>query len=207
MNVVKSCSPCVFLLDESEKMLGSAVLSSNNVDGGITARIFQSILKFLQENEDVFVVVTANYISQLPPEFLRSGRLDTIWYFGLPSEEERKELLKIHFKKRNRNFSEIILNTAVKVSENFTGAEIEQLVKNSIRCAYIRSKTDNNKNILKEDIIKGSKEISPVYKTSREKILALETYCNGRAGRTSEILQKNNLQNSRENIFSNSLEF
>lgn len=202
LNVVKSCSPCVLLLDETEKLLGG-VISSNNVDGGITARIFQSILKFMQDNNDVFIILTANDISQLPPEFLRSGRIDTIWYFPLPSDEDREELLEIHFSKRNKNVGDNIISLAVNLSQNFTGAEIEQLVKNSIKHAFVRSKIDSNTEIVKSDIIHAAQDVTPVYKTSKEKILALETYCNGRARRTTEAENESDDFNS----FSHTFEF
>ena len=140
----------------------------------------------MQDNNDVFVVMTSNDVSQLPPELTRAGRIDTTWYYGLPHTQERKEIFKIHFSKCGRKVSDIQLDTAVNNSNNFTGAEIEQAVKNAMRIAYIRYRKDGNKELTTDDIIKGIHEVVTIYNSSREKIMALETYCNGRARRTDE---------------------
>jgi ATP-dependent 26S proteasome regulatory subunit len=190
LKIVKACAPCVLLLDEVEKMLGSAGAggSSNQSDGGVTNRILQSILKFMNDNDSgVYVTMTSNDVSQLPPEFTRAGRLDATWYFGLPSEDERKEIFKIHFAKKNKEVSDIVLNEAVRASQGYTGAEIQQVVKNSILKAFIRSSEDGNMNITAEDIVSAVAEVIPVSQSSREKIAALENYCRTRARMASGI--------------------
>lgn len=194
LQVAKACAPCVLLLDEVEKVLGG-VNSSNNSDSGITSRVFQEILKFMNDNDSgVYVIMTSNDVSQLPPEFTRAGRLDATWYFGLPKEEERREIFKIHFSKYKQNISDELLNTAVAYSEHFTGAEIEETVKNCMRKAFVKYKQTGEKDVTAKEIIAATKEVIPVYESSKEKILILETYCKGRARRTDYETNKKNIE-------------
>lgn len=138
----------------------------------------------------VYVIMTSNDVSQLPPEFTRPGRIDCTWYFGLPCAEERRGIFKIHFQKKGRTVSDVILNAAVKASEAFTGAEIQQVVKNCMRHAYSRYLKDNNDNITKADVVAAAKEVIPISKSSREKIAALDIYCRDRARSTSDQAEK-----------------
>lgn len=184
--VAKACAPCVFLWDEVEKMLGG-IKSSNGSDSGTTARVFGKCLEFLANNSDVFVVMTSNDVSQLPPEFTRSGRLDAMWYFSLPTLEERKEIFRIHFEKTKREVSEELLSESARASENLTGAEIKEVVKIAMRKAYKRFKTDGDRNLLPEDVRGAVNEIIPLYKSSKEKILALESWSKGRARSSNYI--------------------
>lgn len=187
LNVVKACAPCVLLIDEVEKSL-SGMQSSARTDGGTMARVIGSMLQFLSSSNsaDVFTVMTSNDISQMPPELTRSGRLDTVWYFGLPSQEERKEIWRIHFSKTPIQVSDNLLDYAAANSENLTGAEIKEAVKVSMRKAYKRFMQDGNRSITEEDISSAVSEIVPVYNASKEKILVLEKYAETRARFASE---------------------
>ena len=187
LNVVKACSPCVLLIDEVEKSL-SGMQSSARTDGGTMARVIGSVLQFLSSSasNDVFTVMTSNDISQMPPELTRSGRLDTVWYFGLPTEEERKEIWKIHFGKTPISVSDELLDYAAANSQNLTGAEIKEAVKVSMRKAYKRFMADGNRTITKQDIELAIKEIVTVYNASKEKIVAREKYAETRARFASE---------------------
>lgn len=187
LNVVKACAPCVLLIDEVEKSL-SGMQSSARTDGGTMARVIGSMLQFLSSDKssDVFTVMTSNDISQMPPELTRSGRLDTIWYFGLPTEEERKEIWRIHFGKTPMCVTEELLNYASANSENLTGAEIKEAVKVSMRKAYKRFMQDGNRTITEEDVLSAIGEIVPVYNASKERIIALERYAETRARFASE---------------------
>lgn len=186
IRMIKSTAPCLLLIDEVEKTL-SGMGSSNNSDAGTMARAIGSILEFLAEDHGVFVVMTSNDASQLPPELTRAGRMDAIWYFGLPEQDERKEIFKIHFSKLNKEVNDDLLEYAAGVANNFTGAEIKEVVKNTVRKAYSRYKQDGNKDILRIDIQKACAEIIPVAESSREKIAALEDYAKTRA-RFSNVL-------------------
>ena len=201
LEVAKASAPCVLLIDEVEKALGG-VNSSNNSDGGATARVFMEILKFLNDNDSgVYVIMTSNDVSQLPPELTRSGRLDAQWYFGFPEEQERKEIFKIHFGKYNKNVEEEVLDEAVNSTYNFTGAEIKEVVKNTMIKAFIRSKQDQNSEITIDDIYLAIQEVIPIYKSSKEVIMALQSFCKGRVRNVNEKLKfKNDIENSSEAI-------
>lgn len=183
--VAKACSPCVLLMDEVEKMMGG-VSSSNSSDSGTLARVFGKTLEFLNDDHDVFVIMTSNDVSQLPPELTRSGRLDAMWYFSIPTEEERKEIFRIHLGKTGKKVSDETISAAISASKNFTGAEIAETVKASVRKAYSRFKTDGVNEILEEDLISAANETIPLFQSSREKITYLENWSNGRARRANE---------------------
>ena len=180
LDVAKASAPCVLLIDEVEKALGG-INSSNNTDGGVTARVFMEILKFLNDNDyGVYIIMTSNDVSQLPPELTRQGRLDAKWFFDFPKENERKEIFKIHFSKYNKEINSDLLDLAVSKTNNFTGAEIQEIVKNTIRKSFIRFKKDNDDELKEEDITSAINEIIPISKTSKESILALKSYCSNR---------------------------
>lgn len=180
LDVAKASAPCILLIDEVEKALGG-INSSNNTDGGVTARVFMEILKFLNDNDyGVYIIMTSNDVSQLPPELTRQGRLDAKWFFDFPKENERKEIFKIHFSKYNKEINSDLLDLAVSKTNNFTGAEIQEIVKNTIRKSFIRFKKDNNDELKEEDITSAINEIIPISKTSKESILALKSYCSNR---------------------------
>ena len=101
-------------------------------DGGTTARVFGTFLTWLSEKTaPVFVVATANDISQLPPELLRKGRLDEIFFVDLPSPEERKEIFRIHMTKRGRDAAKFDLAALAGGSKEFSGAEIEESINSA----------------------------------------------------------------------------
>ena len=182
LNLVRSCAPCVLLIDEVEKALGG-YKSSNSSDSGAIARAFGSVLEFLNNNDNgVFVVMTSNDVSQLPPELTRAGRLDAIWFFGLPTKEERKQILDIHLRKANKSVEDDVLEEMAKSMEKYTGAEIELVVKSSLRRAYLEKiKTGEDKGITPEILQAASEEVVPVAVSSREQIAALENWAKNRA--------------------------
>lgn len=188
ISIVKSCSPCVLLIDEAEKTL-SGTGSSNKTDGGTLMRVVGQLLEFLSsdDSKEVFTIMTSNDVTQLPPELTRSGRLDVLWYFGLPTEEERLEIFKIHFSKKPVKVNDNVLEYAASITENFTGAEIKECVKVAIRKAFYRYRIDGNSNITAEDVAIAKEEIIPVYDSSREKINALEIYAKTRARHANKV--------------------
>lgn len=186
LRVAEACSPCVFLLDECEKLLGG-ISSSNSSDSGTLSRVAAAILGFMNRDNNVFVVMTSNDVSQLPPELTRAGRLDAQWYFGLPTLDERKEIFAIHFNKMNRKISSDLIAEAARVSNSYTGAEIKEVVKVAMRKSYSRFKKDGNREITEEDVISAAPEVIPISRSSREKIAMLEMYAQGRARNTNHI--------------------
>ena len=183
IKVVKACSPCVLLIDEIEKTLSGGGSGSGISDGGAMRRVFGQLIEFMacEDSKDVFTIMTSNDASQMPPELTRSGRLDTIWFFGLPTQEERREIFNIHFGKMPIKPSTELLDFASINSENFTGAEIKEAVKVTMRKAYKRYKEDGSKEITTQDIESALLDIIKVYDSSREKIRGLEEYSKNRA--------------------------
>ena len=146
-------------------------------------RVVGQLLEFLggDASKDVFTIMTSNDVSQLPPELTRSGRLDTLWYFGLPTTEERIEIFNIHLSKVKVPVKESLASYAASLTQNFTGAEIKEMVKVAVRKAFKRSRVDGNNMLVEEDIENALPDIIPVYNSSREKIVALEEYSRTRA--------------------------
>ncbi len=115
-------------IDEIEKGF-SGSQSSGSTDGGTSSRVFGTLLTCMSEKTSpVFVIATANNVSHLPPELLRKGRLDEIFFVDLPSEPERREIFRIHIEKRNRDASQFDLPALAKASDGFSGAEIEESI-------------------------------------------------------------------------------
>lgn len=194
LNIIKACSPCVLLIDEIEKTLSGSA-SNGASDGGTLMRILGQLLEFLGDegSKNIFTIMTSNNASVLPPELTRSGRIDTIWYFGLPTQLEREEIFKIHLNKYNLPLEDNIYEYAAASTPNFTGAEIKEIAKIAVRKAFNRYVDDHNKSITCEDIRKAIPEVIPVYESSKEKIIALQDYYKTRA-RFSNTVEKNNTE-------------
>lgn len=185
IEVVKKCAPCVFLLDELEKSLGGA--TSQQTDGGVGARVMKALLEFMNDNENgIYVIMTSNDISVMPPEFTRSGRIDAQWYFVLPTTNEREAIFDVHLTKRKVTLDDTLKQYAVRHTEKYTGAEIQQVVKNLKRINYIRTMEQEDKSIVLEDIERAIQEVIPIAESSKEKIAILDQYCEGRARKVSE---------------------
>jgi SpoVK/Ycf46/Vps4 family AAA+-type ATPase len=136
ISIAESVAPAILWVDEVEKGF-AGTRGSGLSDGGTTARVFASFVTWLQEKTaPVFVVATANDISQLPPEFLRKGRFDEIFFVDLPSTAERREILNIHLKKRKRDPASFDLDIVASKTEGFSGAEIEQTVIDALYTAF-----------------------------------------------------------------------
>lgn len=128
IRVAESVAPAVLWLDEIEKGTSGAG-SSGYTDGGVTARVFATLLTWLQEKTaPVFVVATANRIEALPPELIRKGRFDELFFVDLPSSDERREIAQIHLRRRRRDPSRFDVQAIARSSEGFSGAEIEQAI-------------------------------------------------------------------------------
>ncbi len=132
LRIAEAVAPCILWIDEIEKAFSGSG-SSDRTDGGTSARVLGSFLTWMQEKTaPVFVLATCNNISGLPPEFSRKGRFDEIFFVDLPRAKERKEILKVHISKRDKDLlKDIDLEELVKRSKGFSGAEIAEAVKNS----------------------------------------------------------------------------
>lgn len=127
VKMAEAVAPCVLWIDEIEK--GLAGVRGNQGDSGVSARVFGTLLTWMEENKaQVFTIATANDIEGLPPELLRKGRFDEIFFIDLPSPLERANILAIHLAKHQRDFREFNLAGHVAATNNFSGAELEQVV-------------------------------------------------------------------------------
>ncbi len=176
IQMAETVAPCVLWIDEIEKAL-AGVQSSAMADAGVTARIFASLNTWMQEKtKPVFVVATANDISQLPPELLRKGRFDEIFFVDLPAEEERREIFEIHLRKRKRDTVQYDLDRLAQEAVGFSGSEIEQAVISALYAAF-----EENRDITTEDVSAAVKETVPLSLTMREDIGMVRRWAKGRA--------------------------
>lgn len=141
LKLSEAISPCVLWIDELEKAF--AGVTSNN-DGGITFRLFGQFLTWMQEKtSSVFIVATANNIKSLPKEFFRKGRFDELFYVDCPNKAERIKIFNIHLKKRKKWNKNIDVEELAKKTENFSGADIETIVKNAVEVEFLRGLKEN----------------------------------------------------------------
>jgi ATP-dependent 26S proteasome regulatory subunit len=177
IKVAESVSPCILWIDEIEKAFGGAGSSSGQTDGGTSARIFGSLLTWLAEKTaPVFVIATANDISRLPPELLRKGRFDEIFFIDLPNPQERFEIFHIQLVRRGRDPEAYDLSTLAYNCEGFNGAEIEEVVVSALYEAYYAGRE-----LLQEDMEKSIKDTVPLSRTMKEHVKNLREWCQARA--------------------------
>jgi ATP-dependent 26S proteasome regulatory subunit len=180
ITVAESIAPAVLWVDEIDKaFVGSQ--SSGITDGGTTARVFGTFLTWLSEKTaPVFVVATANDVSQLPPELLRKGRLDEIFYVDLPSDEERAEIYRIHLTKRGRDAGRFDLQALVDASRDFSGAEIEEAIISALYDAFYEKH-----DLTTAHVLAALSQTVPLAKTMVEKVTAQRNWAVGRARNAS----------------------
>ncbi|WP_372870487.1 AAA family ATPase [Shewanella sp.] len=178
LQTAEALAPSILWVDEIEKGL-SGMQSSGATDGGTTSRVLGTFLTWMQEKEKpVFVVATANHIAQLPPELLRKGRVDEIFFVDLPVQQDRKDIISIHLKRRNRldDFTQDELDELALASKGFTGAELEEAVKEAMFLAF-----DEGHQLNKDDILKAIQATSPLSFTMAEMIQDTRAWAKGRA--------------------------
>lgn len=152
-------------------------MGSAGSDGGTSARVFGTLLTWLSEKTaSVFVIATANEISRLPPELLRKGRLDEIFFVDLPTEAERVEIFAIHLKKRSRDPQQFDLEMLARLSEGFSGAEIEEAIISALFDAFSQQ-TELRTELVKESLT----QTVPLSKTMSEELNRLRGWAHGRA--------------------------
>jgi ATP-dependent 26S proteasome regulatory subunit len=178
--VAESVAPAILWADEIDKAFagsqGSAV-----ADGGTTARVFGTFLTWLSEKSaPVFVVATANDISQLPPELLRKGRFDEIFFIDLPGIEEREEIFRIHLAKRGRDADAFDTAACAAASRDLSGAEIEESINSALYDAF-----HSHCEVTTEHILAALAQTVPLAKTMDEQISRLRHWAVGRARNAS----------------------
>jgi SpoVK/Ycf46/Vps4 family AAA+-type ATPase len=176
LKTAESLSPAILFIDELDKAFSGSGGSADS-DGGTSGRIFGSFLTWMQEKTSpVFVMATANRVERLPGEFLRKGRFDEIFFVDLPTTEERQAIFKIHLSKRRRDISRFDLEQLAKVSEGFSGAEIEQAIIAAMYEAFAQ-----DREFTQLDIIAAIKATLPLSKTMTEQVTALRDWARQRA--------------------------
>ena len=182
INTVEAVAPAILWVDEIEKGL-NGVSSSN--DSGVSSRIFGTFLTWMQEKTaPVFVIATANNIDRLPPELLRKGRFDEIFFVDLPTLEERKEIFKVHLVRRLKDkdvckdikITSALLTSLAEKTEGFIGSEIEQVVISALCDAFFE-----NRSLQLVDFDRAIENTVPLSKTQREQIVAIRQWANVRA--------------------------
>jgi len=167
-------APNVLWIDEIEKAFASAAAQST--DGGLSKRMFGSLLTWMQEHEQsVFLVATANDIEALPPELLRKGRFDEIFFVDLPEEPVRREIFAIHLRKRERDPGDFDLDALAHASEGFSGAEIEQAVISGLHTAFA-----NHEKLLTSHLLDAVRGSPPLSVTMGERVAALQKWARRR---------------------------
>ena len=178
--VAESVAPAILWVDEIDKAFAGAQ-GSGITDGGTTARVFGTFLTWLSEKDSaVFVVATANDISQLPPELLRKGRFDEIFFVDLPRPDERAEVFRIHLERRGRSPANFDLAALVESSADLSGAEVEEAIISALYDAFAAREELSTGHILSV-----LAETVPLARTMDEQISRLRQWAAGRARNAS----------------------
>lgn len=176
IRTAEAIAPCVLWIDEIEKGFGGST-GSASADGGTSSRVFGSFLSWMQEKvKPVFVVATANDVSQLPPEFLRKGRFDEMFFVDLPDAKERTAIWEIVIARHQRDPRSCDLAALSKETEGFTGAEIEGAYREALHEAFAEGREPTP-----GDIHTAIAATTPVAKLMKERIESLRKWAKGRA--------------------------
>jgi AAA+ superfamily predicted ATPase len=188
LRLAELVAPCVMWIDEIEKSL-----ASGGLDGGTSQRVFSTLLTWMQEKKmPVFVVATANDVSALPPELLRRGRFDEIFFLDLPTSEEREQIVSVHLRKRKRNPGNFDIENIVAKSEGYVGAEIEQAIIDALYSAF----DDEGREVTTSDITASLERLVPLSKSQQERISSLRNWLvDGRARSASYTETKSAIEN------------
>ena len=172
LRLAEQMAPCVLWMDEIEKGL-----ATGEMDGGVSQRVLGTLLTWMAERAaPVFMVATANAIDRLPPELLRKGRFDELFFVDLPDSETRADIFRIHLTRRELAEADFDLNVLADASAGFSGAEIEQVVVSAVYAAQARQRAVDLP-LLVESI----QATSPLSVVMAEDLAALRAWADGRA--------------------------
>jgi SpoVK/Ycf46/Vps4 family AAA+-type ATPase len=178
MQTVEAVAPAILWIDEIE--MGVSVFS-DSVESGSTSRIFASFLTWMQEKKaSVFVAATANDIDRLPPEMIRKGRFDEVFFVDLPDRTEREEIIRIHLTTRGKDVAEVSVQGLGQSTEGFTGAEIEQAIINAMYHAF-----SEHREVTMSDIYSAIGSTVPLSVTMKEQITKTKRWADNRAVRAN----------------------
>ena len=175
--VAEGLAPCVFWIDELEKIFAGSGPDSASVDAGVSSRILAAFLSWMQDRKaPVFVAATCNNVSALPPELIRKGRFDELFFVDLPNQAERKQIFAIHLKRRKRNPAEFDLDQVAAAARGYSGAEIEAAVQTALYAAFSTKQAVSTQGLL--DALKAT---VPLSVTRSEEIQELRAWAIQRA--------------------------
>jgi SpoVK/Ycf46/Vps4 family AAA+-type ATPase len=178
----EAMAPMVLWVDEIEKAFASAASHSN--DGGLSQRMFGSLLTWMQERTTpVFTIATANDIEALPPELLRKGRFDEIFFLDLPDERVRRELFRIHLTNRKQDPGAFDLPALARQAVEFSGAEVEHVVATALLEAHHR------KQPLQEALVAAVASTTPLAVTMHEQIQRLRQWASVRCRQAGAVVE------------------
>jgi len=174
LHQAESMAPAVLWIDEIEKAFASA--TSDSADGGLSQRMFGTLLSWMQDHRHpIFLIATANNIAQLPPELMRKGRFDEIFFLDLPAAKEREAIFVIHLKKRRREPCNFDMARLVAAADGFTGSEIEQAVISGLYVAFADKAECGT-----EHILAAIQATQPLAVVMRERVQQLRSWAAGR---------------------------
>ena len=177
IQVAESVAPVVFWVDEIDKAFRGSRGSGSSTDAGTSSRVFSTFLTWLSEKKTpVFVIATANDISALPPELLRKGRFDEIFFVDLPLAQERQDIFQVHLKKRKMDLSRFDMEALARASEGYSGAEIEEAIISAMFDAFY-----DKQELETERLADGLRETVPLSRTMKEDIDELRRWAASRA--------------------------
>lgn len=180
LNVINSVGRCVVWLDEIEKALAGA--TQGGADGGVSSDALGTVLSWMQERPgEAFVVATSNDVSALPPELLRKGRFDELWFVDLPTMKERAEIVKASLRSHARENLKIDVTKVAEACVDFTGSEIAAIVPDALYAAF----AEKGREITTADLVTAASKVVPLAKTAGDKISKLREWANGRARRAT----------------------
>jgi len=175
--VAEGLAPCVFWIDELEKIFAGSGADSASVDAGVSSRILAAFLSWMQDRKaPVFVSATCNNVTVLPPELIRKGRFDELFFVDLPNQSERRQIFAIHLARRKRNPADFDLGKAAAAAQGYSGAEIDAVVQTALYAAFSSKQTVNTQGLL--DALKAT---VPLSTTRAEEIQALRAWAQKRA--------------------------
>lgn len=175
--VAEGLAPCVLWIDELEKVFAGSGPDSASVDAGVSSRLLAAFLSWMQERKaPVFVAATCNNVSALPPELIRKGRFDELFFVDLPGQAERKQILAIQLGKRKRNPQEFDLERLAEAARGFSGAEIESAVQTALYVAYSKKQQ-----VSTDILLEAFRSTVPLSTTRAEDIEALRDWARARA--------------------------
>lgn len=186
IQLAEAIAPCVLWIDEIDKAFGN-IISGGDGDSGTSRRVFGSLITWMQEKTSpVFIVATANNVRILPAELLRKGRFDEIFFLNLPSESERQDIFKVHLQRlRPTRLREFDLGILAKRAENFSGAEIEQVVIDGLYRAFGTFVNGQRRDLMTEDILRSIEDTVPLAAIARSQIEDLKRWAAEAGARTA----------------------